>query len=300
MLERYQSIFFDDEWALHKHRGWVLKTGRPSMKILEKSCGALKRVLVLCEGADDRAISAALTQGHVFAATSEVIVHDFSSPEAPQRSIGGRTFVLSGDKERLINKATFVINISKSQESLLREMRQGFRQSIKKAVERGVRVEVKEDPTPQLIDDFAAIYDKMARERGLSLIRRSELNQMFRDKSIVMGVASCGGKHLSFALVYISGRKAFYMHGATVSNDDGAGKYLQYELFDYLRSRNVTWYDLGGVPEIDESNGIYLFKKGFGGELVRLGAEFVHRPAIVRGVRTLAKGVRAVVAIRHQ
>ena len=296
MTPPYRPIFFDDEWLLQKYRGWVLRSERPGIKILDRSYGIIHRVLVLCCGADDRAISKALTEDRTFAPSSEVIIHDFSSDGAAKRIICGRMFEPASERERLINKATFVLNLTEPRDALLQRMRQGFRQSIKKATESGISVAVKEAPEPNLIDRFVAAHNKMARDRALSLARRSDFEKMFRDGNLVMGVASLEDAHLSYALIYLSGATAYYLKGVSVgdSNDD-AGKYLHYELVAYLKSRGMSWYDLGGVPEVNEKNGIYLFKKGFGGDLIRLGAEFVYRPRLIRGVRA---GVRVLRTFR--
>ena len=60
---------------------------------------------------------------------------------------------------------------------------------------------------------------------------------------------------------------AMYLYGVSSANNiDGAGQLLHWELIRALKDRGISRYDLGGVPSVDESDGIYQFKKGFGGQ----------------------------------
>lgn len=293
MAPRYRPVFFDERWVLQRYQGWLPVANQPSVRVLKKSYGILKRFLVLSDGASGETVAGLLSACGVFAPSSEVILHDFAADETPVRSIRGSNFQLVGDRDRLLNTATFVMDLSKSPDFLLRDMREPFRRRIRAAATRGVAVTVGQDYDLRLVDDFLTNYNAMARERGLSTIRRTDVETMLRDKMAVMGVASLDGDPRSYAMVYLCGSTAYFLNGVSVGpKDEDAGKCLHYGLMKHLQLRGFDWYDLGGVPAIDERNGIYQFKKGFGGELVRLGAEFAHRPAIVRGAHVAARVVR--------
>jgi len=280
-------VFFEADWLLQKYHGWQCRLQRPTYRVLEKSYGVMKRVLVLCRS---RIVPSATD---LFGPASEVIIHDFSGDTAPERTIFGRLFRLASDSERIINKATLVLDLSESLDALHLRMRPGFRQSITKAMARGVVAKATTTPTPSLLSAFVSAYNTMAKSRGLRVVCQKELEAMFRQSNLVMCVASLEDVPLSYALAYVTSRTAYYMLGVSVGRmDDGAGKLAQRELITECRHRGLKWYDFGGVPEINEQNGIYLFKKGFGGELLLLGSEFVYRPAIVRGVRAGIKALR--------
>jgi lipid II:glycine glycyltransferase (peptidoglycan interpeptide bridge formation enzyme) len=85
------------------------------------------------------------------------------------------------------------------------------------------------------------------------------------------------------------GDEAIYMYGASSSKyrAHGAAFYLQFEAMRWSREQGCTRYDLWGIPEADPEStsnaaataiggtkgddwrGLYRFKTGFGGEIVR-------------------------------
>ena len=66
-----------------------------------------------------------------------------------------------------------------------------------------------------------------------------------------------------------------------------AGVLLQWGVMRALKAAGLRWYDMGGLPSLDSANGIYRFKKGFGGELVELGAEYGRSGALANLARKL-------------
>jgi hypothetical protein len=290
MPVEYQPIFFDDDWVMPQHQGWTVCLKGPKLRVLQKSYGVMTRVLVLCTDTGDTAIGAALRQSELAAAPSEIIVRDFAPTAAAARTINGRRFVPVEESERLLNKATFVIDLAKSEETLFGRLRESYRRKIKRAIAAGVTFASHDAPVPAIVDGFVGAYQDMAVGRGLRLVRGSDIERMLERGHLLLCMA--GGASRSYAAIYVCAGKGYYLYGASSgASDPVVGTFLHYEIMRQLKSRGLRWYDLGGVPAIDESNGIYQFKKGFGGELINFGQELVHRPVFVRGVRT---GVRAL------
>jgi len=78
-------------------------------------------------------------------------------------------------------------------------------------------------------------------------------------------------KTLSVALVCICGNTADYTFGGNIHNSLGAGQFLQWNIFEYLKTIGVKQYSLGQIAKSDVvynnpkfEEGISRFKSRFG------------------------------------
>ena len=86
---------------------------------------------------------------------------------------------------------------------------------------------------------------------------------------VIASALSPDGTIIAVNLIYLCPPYAFDLYGATGDNlITGTGQFLRWEGTRWLKSRNLKWYDLGGVATIDASNPIYAFKKTLGGRYV--------------------------------
>jgi len=178
---------------------------------------------------------------------------------------------------------TIEIDLLASEEEILARMKQKTRYNIRLATKKGVAVR----PS----DDVAAFYSLMEvtgkrDEFGIhSLAYYQKAFDLFNSTgNCVLLVAESGGQQNAGLMAFAAGRRAWYLYGASASlHRELMPTYLlQWEAMRWARSKGCWEYDLYGVPDHDqeylEANfkdhseglwGIYRFKRGFGGQVVR-------------------------------
>jgi lipid II:glycine glycyltransferase (peptidoglycan interpeptide bridge formation enzyme) len=101
--------------------------------------------------------------------------------------------------------------------------------------------------------------------------------------------AEYAGQPLAALMVFAQGGRAWYFYGASTDQERSRMPtyLLQWEAMLWAKSKGCTRYDLWGVPDHDEDYlenhfndrqdglwGVYRFKRGFGGSLVRSAGAF--------------------------
>jgi len=97
-------------------------------------------------------------------------------------------------------------------------------------------------------------------------------------------LASHAGQDLAGVMVFHEGDKAYYLYGASSNAErNRMPTYIaQWAAIRWAKERGVRWYDLWGLPDADEAQldaefetredglwGVYGFKRGWGGRVVR-------------------------------
>ena len=115
-------------------------------------------------------------------------------------------------------------------------------------------------------------------------------------------LAEWEGRPLAGVMAFALGARAWYFYGASSDEErPRMAPYLaQWEAIRWARAQGARWYDLWGVPDEDEAAleaqfenrhdglwGVYRFKRGWGGRLVRsLGAwDRVYNPLLYTAYR---------------
>lgn len=182
---------------------------------------------------------------------------------------------------------TIIIDLTAPEEELLARMHQKTRYNIGLAARKGVTVRPWDDPA-----SFAALMQATAARnrfgshlpeyyrRAYDLFHSSGLCELL--------VAEAEGVPLAALMVFARGERAWYFYGASSDRERQRmpAYLLQWEAMRWARRKGCTQYDLWGVPDADPELleaefpqrsdglwGVYRFKRGFGGRLVRsLGA----------------------------
>jgi peptidoglycan pentaglycine glycine transferase (the first glycine) len=193
---------------------------------------------------------------------------------------------------------TILVNLHGSEEDILARMKQKTRYNIRLSQKKGVSV--------RPWDNLPAFHRMMlvtgSRDgfgvHSLEYYRRAY--ELFRSgNKAQLLVAEYEGRPLAALMVFASGRRAWYLYGASTEEERNRMPtyFLQWEAIRWARAQGAEEYDLWGVPDEDHAGleekftqrhdglwGVYRFKRGFGGETKRAAQamDFVYRPLLYR------------------
>jgi lipid II:glycine glycyltransferase (peptidoglycan interpeptide bridge formation enzyme) len=207
--------------------------------------------------------------------------------QAVMSELKRRGWKLSSDQIQFKN--TVLIDLKPSEEEMLARMKQKTRYNIRLAEKKGVMVRI---GTPR---DLAALYKMYAGTsvRDGFVIRDEGYYQTVwqtfmssEEPTCEPLVAEVDGEPVAAIFVFYFAGCAYYVYG--MSRDAHREKMptyiLQWEAMKRAKAKGCNMYDLWGAPDVfDESDsmwGVYRFKEGLGGKVVRtLGAwDFTPNP----------------------
>jgi lipid II:glycine glycyltransferase (peptidoglycan interpeptide bridge formation enzyme) len=178
---------------------------------------------------------------------------------------------------------TSLVDLRGSEDEILGRMKQKCRYNVRLAEKKGVTVRV--------WDDLAGFHRMMVETGGrdgfgvhsLEYYRRAY--DLFHPGGMAdLLVAEHEGQALAALMVFARGRRAWYLFGASTDRERNRMPtyLLQWQAMRWARARGCEEYDLWGVPDEDDPVleagfetrgdglwGVYRFKRGFGGRVVR-------------------------------
>lgn len=169
---------------------------------------------------------------------------------------------------------TSQLDITKSEEELMIQMRKGTRYEIKKGTKEGIKISVSKEEKD--IQKFYYLQIETARRQKFVPFSYRFLHEQFKvfadSGNALLYKAEFENKLLAQAFVIFYGKEAVYHYGA--STDEGRqypGAYLiQWEAIKEAKKRGMTRYNFWGVAPEGNLNhrfsGLSLFKRGFGGQ----------------------------------
>ncbi len=207
-----------------------------------------------------------------------------------QSELARRGWVYSSDQIQFRNTA--LIDLQPTEDEMLARMKQKTRYNVRLAEKKGVAVRV------GTADDLSMLYKMYAetsvrdgfviRDENYYLtvwkifmlnVERLTLNVQHQTPLVVPLIAEVDHEPVAGLFLFLFAGRAYYVYG--MSRDAHREKMptylLQWEAMKRAKSAGCTVYDLWGAPEVfDESDsmwGVYRFKDGLGGRVVRtLGA----------------------------
>jgi hypothetical protein len=236
----------------------------------------VRKNLLLLTGSGQDHLAAGLRAARAGSWFSEVVVHDFDSILGDAPAITGLDLREAGSKERLLNIATVVIDLTADEAVLLGQMSSNYRRQIRRAGDGEIVVQAHLRPSPDLMESFLTSLRNLADERGFRRPRSAATAAMFEQGDSVLFVAERRGAPVNFIHLYTADDTvAVFMSGVNIAPaNDGSGKLIHWEAMRWLKARGYDWYDLGGVSSQRPDDGIFNFKRRFGGQVVSLGTEW--------------------------
>jgi peptidoglycan pentaglycine glycine transferase (the first glycine) len=188
--------------------------------------------------------------------------------------------------------STLQIDLNRDEEAIFAGLDKDTRWSVRTAGKRGVDVVERRDD--EALRGFYRLYVETARRAGFIARPWWYYERVWRtlldEDNALLLMAILEDSVVAGAMVFWCGERAVYWYGA--SGDAARRSYasflLQWRCIRRARERGAALYDMGGIPaepsERDPMYGVYLFKKGFGGERVDfIGAhDIAPRPVLHR------------------
>lgn len=187
--------------------------------------------------------------------------------------------------EQVQFKNTIVIDLMADEDALLMRLSQNTRRKVRVAEREGVTVRAAtESDLPMLYD----LYVETGARDGFLVRPRAYYERAWRD-FMRDGlchplIAEVEGQPVSHVVLYKFGQTAWYFYGASreIHRDKMPNYLLQWEAMRWAKSQGCTRYDLWGAPDVfDDTDGmwgVYQFKRGFRGTVIRTGGAWDYAP----------------------
>uniref|UniRef100_A0A7C4M2I0 Peptidoglycan bridge formation glycyltransferase FemA/FemB family protein n=1 Tax=candidate division CPR3 bacterium TaxID=2268181 RepID=A0A7C4M2I0_UNCC3 len=174
-----------------------------------------------------------------------------------------------------INPAnTLILDLTKSEETLLSAMKQKTRYNINLAKKKGVDVEISSGVVSARTF-FEIMKETSSRDNfnPHSLKHYEDLTNFFGPKKMLkVYLAKIGGKYIAANIIFYYKNTATYLHGASSNEYRNvmAPYLLQWQAILDAKKEGFKYYDFWGIAPDDSPGhpwaGVTRFKKGFGGE----------------------------------
>lgn len=202
----------------------------------------------------------------------EVVPQDLGLGLIKDLSSGGWRF----SRDQIQFRNTVQLDLLKPEEDLLAAMKQKTRYNIRLAERKGVVIRPgKTEELPLLFDMYA---ETAARDQFI--IRPLEYYKDAWEDFMNAGlanalVAESEGLAIAAIILFCFGDRVWYMYGASrnVGREKMPNHLLQWEAVRWAKNQGYSVYDMWGAPnefiESDPMWGVWRFKSGFGGDVVR-------------------------------
>ncbi len=170
------------------------------------------------------------------------------------------------------------VDISKPLEEIRKSFRKKWRYSLKQAEKNNL--EVKSGTDLALFEQFYSIYKEMhGRKKFKETVNVDSFKDIQEllppDQKMQIFICEKDGNPVSALVGSALGNTGIYLLGGTTQTGLklSASYLVQWETIKWLKSKNIKWYDLGGIDP-EGNKGVYIFKKGLGGNEIKFIGKF--------------------------
>ena len=175
----------------------------------------------------------------------------------------------------VLAETTWLLDLTKSEEELLKAMNKNHRNLIRRCEKEGVKIEKLNNLNA--LEEFNKLHDFTAKRHNFHRFSNDYVKKEFEafqpyNEVIVWKAYLPDGILDTSAVIYYYGNMAAYRHGASLVQDNKipTSYLLQWESIKEAKSRGLKYYNFWGIaPDNANRNhpfkGITHFKKGFGG-----------------------------------
>lgn len=184
------------------------------------------------------------------------------------RELGFRAAPIHMHPER-----AWMLDISKSEDEILRGMRKQTRHCIRNAQNVGIEIRASKDPRD--LELFYALHRDTVQHHGFIPFSKEYIQDEFsvfeKNDNALIFLGMYKNEPISGAVILFSHGSAFYHHGASsrLYQKIPASHLLQWEIIKEAKRRECALYNFWGIAPEGAKNhpwaGLTLFKKGFGG-----------------------------------
>ncbi len=170
---------------------------------------------------------------------------------------------------------TVIIDLTKPEADLLKDMRRQTRYEVRRAEKLGIQVEFSHDEA--MFAEFHQVQVATAERQHFVPPSQRDLlaeRQAFGDQARLYVARTAEGTAIAYGLILIDGNEAEYFEAASTElNYKLPGAYaLQWQVMRDLKALGLKRYNLWGIAPPNQPQhryaGVTTFKKGFGGEAV--------------------------------
>ena len=189
-------------------------------------------------------------------------------------------------------KKTLLLDLSLSEDDLLKAMHQKTRYNIKLAEKKGVKISEGGD---QEFKKFWRLMSLTGERDGFRLHGEGHYKNLLSAKeNIKLFLASYEGKIIAAGLFCFYGARVTYLHGASDNEARNlmAPYLLQWEIIKKARAEGYKYYDFYGIDD-KKWPGVTRFKLGFGGFIQEYPGtyDFIFKP-IIYGLYQLLRKIK--------
>ncbi len=189
----------------------------------------------------------------------------------PKKVINDSSFVIRRSLDVQVSK-TIILDLSKTEDELLKDMHQKTRYNIRLAEKKGVKIR---EAAEGEFEKFWELMSATVNRDGFRLHEKEYYQKMLETENIKLFFGEFENKILCAGIFSFFGDMAVYLHGAS-SNENRelmAPHLLQWGLVKKAKAFGCKYYDFFGIDN-EKWPGVTRFKRGFGGEEVSYSGTF--------------------------